>query len=120
MKRTMIAAVLATALPMTGHAEGFTTIDLGNEPNDAACVSHARSAFNDYKQEVRAGNIAAGKWTVALYDIYTDSYDAIITCNVGPRRQARATLVVYAADGTDRSLRRNIARRIKDIWRGRY
>lgn len=115
-----IALTFATALPQTANAEGFSVEDLGNVVNDQACISRARRSFEYYKGEVRAGNIGTGTWTAALYNIYTNDYDALVVCNYGPNGQTRATLIVYADDHTDSELRRSIASRLKQIWKQVY
>ena len=123
MKKLLAAAAFMapfTFAPSTLSAEGFAVEDLGAVPNDRECIRRARQTFGIYKGEVRAGNIGSGKWTAALYNIYTSDYDALIVCTYGRRNQRRATLIVYADDHTDRDLRRSIARRLKQNWKQPY
>jgi hypothetical protein len=97
--------------------EGFTFEDLGSSQSDSVCVAKAERVFRRYKEEVKAGNIGTGNWTAALYDVYSDEYDAAISCNGELGGKVRATAVVYADDGTDSDVRKAIAARIKAIWR---
>ena len=111
------SALIFGAAP--ANAKGFSTEDLGSASTDATCVSRARQTFSAYRREVRAGQIASGRWSAALYNIHNHLYNAIITCNYGPRNQTRATLVVYSGVNSDNALRRAIADRITRLWKAR-
>lgn len=109
-------AFLFAATSATADNEGFTFEDLGSAASDAVCVAKAERVFNRYKREVKAGSVGTGNWTAALYDVFSDEYDAAISCNGELGGKVRATAVVYADDGTDSNVRKGIAARIKEIW----
>ena len=60
--RSLICAAMLAALPVTAlaDAEGFAADDLGNVPDDPACISKAERVFEAKKTELSAGNIATG------------------------------------------------------------
>ena len=117
MRRLLIGGLLAATLPLSAQARGFSTEDLGSVPDDPSCIRQAEATFAAFKREVEAGDYQSGSWTAALYRIYGDDFDAIITCNYGPDGNSRATLVVHSGYDTDRVLRKRAAERLKELWK---
>ncbi len=117
MRLFLIAGLLAAAVSNSAQARGFSTEDLGGVPDDPSCIQRAEATFATFKTEVEAGDYQSGSWTAALYRIYGDDFDAIITCNYGPDGTSRATLVVHSGSDTDRVLRKRAAERLKAIWK---
>ena len=120
-RRALAALVVGLSLSVATAAcadnEGFSFEDLGPAGPDADCVARAEQVFEIYRAEVNTGAIATGAWTAVLYDIVNDAYDAAIICNGEMGGPVRATVMVYANDGTDAALRRTIAARLKEIWK---
>lgn len=120
MRKCLAAASVALALPHAASAEGFSVMDLGGVRSDRECADRARRTFNFYKREVRAGSVRSSQWTIALYNIHTSDYDALIICNSARYGRGNALLIVYADDFTDNGLRQQIARRLREVWRRFY
>ena len=59
----------------------------------------------------------SGNWTISAFDLGSDSYDAHIACAFGPKEKTRATLIVYHDDDGDEDTGRDIAARLKKIWK---
>lgn len=110
--------LLALSLPLSAHAEGFTTADLGSTKDDPECLDRSHLMFDKVRQRYSIGQVKTGvsNWSVIAFDVTSDDYDAIVTCSYGPNGGTRATLVLYSNDASDHDFRDELARQMNEFW----
>lgn len=115
MKR-VIAMLLVSAAPSIAAAEGFTVSDLGSVAAETACVDRAENMMREFGRRSSIGQVTRGNWSVMAFNLKTREYEAVVSCNYGPRDQTRATMVVYSSDAGNEEERTQIVQQLKDIW----
>ncbi len=100
----------------SASAAGWTIKDLGGTPTEAGCVDLAWDVLARYRGARSVGHLQRSGWVVYGYDLSSDDYDGVITCNYGPDDTTRATLAVYSGGGADADMRREIADRLERYW----
>lgn len=119
MRWAMAAGLAVTVTAGAAAAEGWTTIDLGDVATEARCVERAVRMFDRFGEAHGHHSTIASTWTVAGYDLIHDDFDGLVTCAHGPRRGARATLMVYGSGAGSDAQRSDIADMLHEIWEGR-
>ncbi|MEM7746254.1 MAG: hypothetical protein AAF409_21380 [Pseudomonadota bacterium] len=112
----VIAMLLVTAAPSLAAAEGFTVSDLGSVASETGCVDRAENMMRQYGQQASIGQVTRGNWSVMAFNLSSQDYEAVVSCNYGPRDQTRATMVVYSSNSGNEEERTRIVQQLKNIW----
>lgn len=95
MRKAIILAAAAAAIPALASAEGYTNIDLGQFSDRETCMARALSAMERYINQHGGFEYQSTEWVVYGWDFTPGDQDVTIMCPWVTDTIVNAFLVVH-------------------------